>query len=182
MWLGQIINWSNNMTTKSLTQDKLKGLLNYNPETGIFTRAVDSGRNNCWKKGSVSGYFDASNGYVKVSLLGKRYYAHRLAWLYVHGKFPENKIDHINHNRTDNRLCNLRTVSNTDNSRNCSKQANNTSGTTGVVWDRDLLKWSARIMVNRKCLYLGVFVDIELAKNARKQAEVKYGFHKNHGV
>ena len=170
------------MTKPMLTQEELKELLNYNPETGIFTRAINSGRNDRWKKGSVAGYLDDSNGYIKVSLLGKRYYAHRLAWLYVHGEFPVNKIDHENHDRTDNRIINIRLASDSQNAMNCSKQVNNTSGTTGVVWDKDLLKWAARIMVNRKCLYLGVFVDIELAKNARKQAEVKYGFHENHGV
>lgn len=170
------------MTSNSVTQEQLKSLLSYNTKTGEFTSIKAVGHNGNWKAGRKVGYLDRSNGYIKISLLGKKHYAHRLAWLYVYGHLPKEKIDHINHDRMDNRLSNLRVVSDLESARNCSKCKSNTSGFTGVTWDKNLSKWVVRIMVNRKNLHIGVFEDIEIAKIARKEAEKEYGFHKNHGV
>lgn len=170
------------MTNESLTHDELISLLEYKPDTGCFVRIKAVGNNGNWKAGDNVGSVDTQSGYVKIGLKGKRFYAHRLAWFYVHGVWPKGKIDHINHVRNDNRLINLRDVDDFAHARNCSMQSNNASGATGVYWNTDRNKWQARIMVNRKNLYLGMFDNIKDAKNARKLAEVEHGFHSNHGL
>ena len=170
------------MISKSITQERLKELLKYDSETGVFTRAINSGKNNRWKKGSVVGCVSKKNGYINVSLLGKRYYAHRLAWLYVHGEFPKFDIDHINHVRDDNRIANLRSVTRQENMRNSSTPSHNTSGLIGVSWRKDKRKWRSYITVNGKLISLGSHTHLESAITARKSAEIKYEFHKNHGA
>ena len=170
------------MTKVILTQDKLKELLNYNPETGIFTRAINSGRNDRWKKGTVVGCLSKKNGYINIGLFDKRYYAHRLAWLYVYGESPSGEVDHINHVRHDNKISNLRSVDKKDNCKNKSILSNNTSGTSGVWWRGDRCKWVSNIGVNGKNIYLGCYQIKQDAINARKKANVEYGFHENHGV
>jgi hypothetical protein len=119
--------------------------------------------------------------YEKIKVDGKVYKSHRLAWFYVNGKFPDGEIDHINGNTLDNRICNLRDVSSEGNCRNRTKRADNKSGVTGVLWYPPSGKWQAAIVHNKKKIHLGYFVDIEDAKKARKEAEVKYGYHPNHG-
>ena len=161
-----------------ITQSELKELLSYNPETGVFTRVKNSGRA---KVGDVAGCKDSSNGYIAICVQNKRYRAHRLAWLYVSGKFPKDQIDHINHDRADNRFANLREASNQENHKNTSIQKNNTSGVAGVNWHKASGKWKARIKVSQEDIHLGLFIDIIEAAKARKSAEVKYGFHENHG-
>jgi len=107
--------------------------------------------------------------------------AHRLIWRYKTGKFPKHQIDHIDHNRNNNVFSNLREVSNQDNAKNSSKNKNNTSGTVGVSKGKRG-KWRAHIKVDYKYISLGEHINIEDAIIARKKAEVKYKFHKNHGV
>ena len=104
--------------------------------------------------------------------------AHRLAWLYVYGCWPD-EIDHINQIRDDNRIANLRSVDRTTNCQNASRQKSE-SGVTGLV-KRYTGKWEARIQVNKKYIYLGIFSTKSEAIAARKAANVKYGFHENHG-
>lgn len=142
----------------------------YHKESGLIT-------NNRNKKilGSL-----AKNGYVRTYLQGKEYKIHRLAWLLATGGFPKHQIDHINHNISDNRWENIRDVSVSTNQRNKSKYKNNNSGTMGVYWRKDKEKWHAQINVDRKSINLGLFLEYSCAVNARKNAEVLYGFHKNH--
>ena len=158
-----------------ITQTELKERLEYNPDTGVFTRLVLTGR---FSKGTFAG--TKSHGYIDIGFLGKRYGAHRLAWLYVHGHFPE-QIDHINGIRDDNRLSNLREVNNYINSRNIGMRKNNKSGFMGVSWANRDSKWVSQIMINYKTIILGTFDDKEDAIEARKAANIKYGFHVNHG-
>ena len=161
-----------------MTQEYLKSLLDYNPETGKFIWKVS--KNNRVKCGSEAGAIDFY-GYRVIGIDKKRYLAHRLAWLWYYGRWPENEIDHINHKPDDNRLKNLRDVSHKQNGKNQSLSCNNTSGCIGVSWCKRNKKWRATIKANGKYMWLGYFKEKEDAIKAREEAEVKYKFHKNHG-
>ena len=142
------------------TQERLKELLHYDPETGIFTNLTQRGK---VKKGAVAGS-KYSNGYIYIEIDYKRHRAHRLAWLYVYGKFSVNQIDHINEIKDDNRLVNLRLATNLENQQNVSSlQLNNTSGFRGVCWHKNHKKWQATITINGRCKHLGHFDTAEQA-------------------
>ena len=161
-----------------MTQEYLKSLLDYNPETGKFIWRVNN--KNYVKSGSEAGWID-SYGYRVIGIDKKGYKGHRLAWLWYYGTLPEDQIDHINHNPDDNRIENLREVSNQENHKNLSRPRNNTSGHVGVHWCKKAKKWCASIQPNGKKIYLGYFKEKEDAIKTRKEAEAKYKFHKNHG-
>lgn len=134
------------------------------------------------KIGSIAGA-DKGNGYIYVKIFGKRYYAHRIVWIMHNGDIPDGMfIDHINHNRSDNRIENLRIVTRLGNNRNKSKQANNSSGITGVTFCKQYGKWKAQINANGKTINLGRYATIEEAAKARKAAEKRLNFHTNHGA
>jgi hypothetical protein len=97
------------------------------------------------------------------------------------GRFPEDQIDHINHDKADNRWINLMIVSCRDNSRNFPKYKNNTSGSTGISWHKRDKKWTASIYVDGRKVHLGAYKNKKDAIYARAAADVKYGFHLNHG-
>jgi hypothetical protein len=149
-----------------ITQQQLKDHLSYDPKTGIFTRVKNTAR---YKAGSILGT-KHSTGYVVIRIEDKLYKAHRLAWLYVYGQFPELRIDHINRDGLDNRLSNLRLATSKENSENRSVGRNNKSGHPGVDWSKKLKKWRARITVNYKGIHLGYFLNIEDAINAYKES------------
>jgi len=131
-----------------LTQKDLKRQLRYKQTTGEFIWRVSN--SNRTKVGDVAGG-TRPDGYVQLQVNNKRHLAHRLAWFYVKGFFPnEIEIDHINRNPSDNRWKNLRLVSRQCNLRNAKKQCNNKSGVTGVFWNTRDKKWSARIKINSK--------------------------------
>lgn len=159
-----------------ITQERLKELFKYDPDTGLLTRST--GFNNV-KIGDIAGTL-RYDGYLHIKIDGKLYLCHRLAWVYMYGDIPEN-IDHINHIRDDNRIVNIRNVSKLENNRNQSIMPTNTSGVTGVSWHKTLNKWRCFINVNNKQVHLGVYDDFELACLVRKEANIKYGFHSNHG-
>lgn len=104
-----------------------------------------------------------------------------LAWLYCFAEFPDGHLDHINHDRSDNRLDNLREVTYLENQRNRTRSKNNTSGTTGVYWSADRNRWRVSISINNKTKHLGSHINKEDAVAAREAANIKYGFHENHG-
>lgn len=143
----------------------------YDPVTGLITNTGT---------GSIAGVKHVK-GYLTISYKGKGYLAHRLAWLLYYGEWPEKQIDHINHDKKDNRIKNLRCVSNFDNHRNMPRQKNNKSGVTGVFWYERYMKWTAYIKVSGHRKHLGYFELFDDAVKARKDAEKYYGFHKNHG-
>ena len=153
-----------------LTQKRLKEILHYNQDTGVFTR---DGK-------PVGGI--KHNGYVIICICSMRIEAHKLAFLYMTGAFYKGDVDHINHVRNDNRWINLRVVTRQENMRNAKRSKINTSGCTGVTWDKVNNKWMAQICISGKCIKLGRFFDITDAVIARKMGEYKYGFHKNHGL
>lgn len=131
------------------------------------------------KEGMVAGYVNSS-GYMAIKIKGKNYLVHRIIWLMTYGYFPK-EIDHINHNGCDNRLENLREVNNLENSRNKTRNKNNTSSVMGVYWLKPYNLWQARIRVNGKHISLGCYKDFNEAVKARKEGERKYKFHVNHG-
>lgn len=147
-----------------LTQERLKELLHYNPETGIFIRRVRVSSKA--PAGAVAGYVDPSHGYVSIGVDGREYYGHRLAFLYMTGEWPKKQADHKNTNRSDNRWDNLREATQAQNKTNLKLRSNNTSGYKGVTWDAKLSKWKAQIGYGGKHIYLGVFSDKEDAKKA----------------
>jgi len=162
-----------------ITQQRLKELLHYCPETGLFTWRVD--RNKKTRAGDSAGTI-RPDGYIQISIDYKLYRAHRLAWLYVHGRWPVDQLDHINHHRADNRIANLREATNSDNKKNQSLHSNNTSGVCGVLWHSRDKRWVAQVRVDNHNIHLGNFTDKDDAIAARRQADITYGFHANHGV
>lgn len=164
-----------------LTQELLKEHLTYDSETGLFVwNKWNGGRS---VKGSLAGDIHPG-GFRRIAVCGKRYKAHRLAWLYMTGEFPKHEIDHINGDPSDNSWSNLREVSHSENMRNMKRHKTNTSGQTGVYLIKKYLpieKWRAQIVFNNRNIQLGTYTDYESAVAARKKAEIEFGFHKNHG-
>lgn len=160
-----------------LSHSYLTEVLDYNAETGKFV----------WKKpasyqmhpGDEAGTQNAS-GYVFICVGGVKYKAHRLVWFYHYGEWPSDEtpqIDHINGNRADNRIANLRLVTRVKNSRNHKGRSTNTSGCTGVSFKKSNGKWQAVIGDGHgKYKLLGYFLNYEEAVAARKQAEKEYGY------
>jgi len=173
-----------------LTQGVLRELIHYSPDTGVFTWLERDrrwfqydGACDYWNaqySGKIAGWVN-EKGYRIIRVLGPSYRAHRLAFLYMTGSFPPNQVDHIYGVRDDNRWKHIRLAVNTENQQNTSLRKNNTSGTVGVYRCGGKEKWQAQIGVNEKIIHLGSFVRLEDAAAARKAAEVKYGFHPNHG-
>jgi hypothetical protein len=121
-------------------------------------------------------------GYLSGEIFYRAYFAHRVIWMLAHGEWPEADIDHINGDRSDNRLANLRSVSRAENGRNQGIRRNNKSGVMGVCWSPRNAKWKAQIRVGGEQKHIGFFTDLAAATAARKAAESEYGFHPNHGA
>jgi hypothetical protein len=155
------------MAKADLTAERLRELLDYNPETGIFTwRQAPS---NSIKAGSIAGSKN-HDGYRRIKINLIDHAAHRLAWFYVHGVWPAHEIDHINGIRTDNRICNLRDVPRMDNMQNQrTAQRGAKSGFLGVYSNHG--KWRAAIQVNKKTIALGNFATPEEAHQAYLEAK-----------
>lgn len=158
------------MTKDILTQDILKQELHYDTNTGIFTRI--SGK----KVGRVAGGYRKSDGYLQVTILGRSYLCHRLAWLYVYGHFPKNQLDHINGIGVDNKIQNLRECVVFENGQNRKLSCINTSGYTGVSYHKTSKKWRAVIKYKNKKYELGYFTNVDDAHFAYVDAKTK--FHK----
>ena len=165
-----------------IDQQELKELLNYNPITGFFTwrERSDDKRWNTRYAGKQAGGIKL-NGYCDIRIWKKHYYAHRLAYLYMTGEWPEYEIDHIEGDRADNRWHMLRPATRKEQLRNAGIRTDNTSGTQGVSWHKQRCKWTSRIRVGNKYLSLGLFTDKKEAIAVREAANEKYGFHPNHG-
>jgi len=162
----------------TITQQDLKEILYYDPETGLFT--WKSFRGFKAKQGSIAGN-KKTDGYVKITLLGKKRSAHRLAFLYMTGSVPK-QVDHINGLRDDNRWSNLRAATGPDNNRNQGMRSDNKSGVKGVCWLKDRCKWVAQIEVLGRNNVIGYFPDLIGAELAvRKAREELHGEFANHG-
>lgn len=154
----------------------------YNPETGkIYWKTQP-------KYGKVKAGDEAGSpskrGYICIWLNGKSYRANRIAWCMVNpGQelLDTDEVDHINHIISDNRAVNLRKVSRMENNQNASRRHDNTSGVTGVYWNRKNTRWTAQIVVGGVYNFLGNHLALFDAVCARKSAEIRFGFHENHG-
>lgn len=172
------------------TIEYLREALDYDPETGAFTWKArprehfssDSGyRKFSTRWANTPAGCEVPSGYISIRLCDTAYLAHRIAWIIHYGVEPPGYIDHINGVRTDNRICNLRTVDSTENRRNCSINRNNTSGITGVSWKKGVNKWEAYVMVNKVKIHLGRYANIVDAIAARDMANKEIGFSELHG-
>ena len=164
-----------------LSYEEVNSILNYDKDTGSIT----------WKKnrkeswiGKFAGSY-TSAGYHELNLQKNskrnRLLGHRVAWLLTHKRWPEKHIDHINGDKADNRIANLREVDNQENHKNMKRHVGNKSGHTGIYWSKACSKWQAYICIDSKQTYLGVFDDLDDAVQVRKDAEISAQFHKNHG-
>jgi hypothetical protein len=169
-----------------LTQERLKELLHYDPETGVFTWLKLNPHATKIKAGDIAGCIDKTKGYVRIKVDGGRYTAHRLAFLYMTGSWPADQVDHIDHIRSNNAWCNLREANPAENGKNRSLNSNNTSGVNGVFFHKTRQRWVVQIWVDagsvRKQRTLGYFKDFEAAANACREAIKENGYHKNHGL
>ena len=150
--------------------DQLREAFEYFPDTGRVIR----------KSTGVDASYPTKTGYCRIFLGRKKYKLHRVVWAIENGYWPET-IDHINGDRADNRIANLRDVSARENSLNSRLRPDNKSGCSGVNWNSKTGKWQAQIRDNGSYVYLGLFEILDDAISARKAAEVRYGYHKNHG-
>ncbi len=163
-----------------LSLNELKNSLSYDEFTGLFTWISVSPFGK-YKKGDIAGSFDKGNGYIRIGLNLESYSAHRLAWLYVHGEIPC-IIDHIDGDRTNNRIANLSNGTKLSNSRNQKRNKNNKSGVSGVHWNSNRSKWYATVSVFGKREFIGSFSELDDAISARLNINKKYGFSSTHGV
>ena len=163
-----------------LNQTKLQELLHYCEDTGIFTNLITRGPRA--QAGQPAGCLNKSTGYIHINIAGTIYQAHRLAHLYVTGEWPQDQIDHESHIRSDNAWDNLKAVTHAENAKNQSISSNNTSGQTGITWNKVAFKWQAYITVDGKQIHLGLHERFSEALDTRKLAEVAYGYHRNHGA
>lgn len=148
-------------------RELLMELLDYSPDTGVFTwRTSKKSR----KAGSVAGSLDKT-GYWLIRHGRDIYRAHRLAWLFVHGEWPGDLIDHINRDRADNRICNLRAATKSQNNINSVQERPNSSGVVGVSYCSQTGRWKAQIGCGGKMISLGRFDTVEQAYRCRKQSE-----------
>lgn len=178
------------MATKDISPETLRSLLRYDPETGDLVwrprpRAYFP-TNRAW--GQWNGRFAGKpaitakrpDGYKTGNVLRIDVYAHRVAWAIHYGEWPD-VIDHINGDPSDNRLSNLRSVSQSENCRNAAINKRNKSGTPGVYWARRENKWIARIQCAGIVKRIGAYSSKDEARKARMLANETYGFHENHG-
>lgn len=146
-----------------ITQDELKEVMLYSPETGLFFWKIDRIR----VKGGDRAGFKSALGYRMIQINGRPYMEHRLAFVYMTGLCPK-RVDHKNEDRLDNRWSNLRKASASENGCNRGAPSNNTSGTKGVYWSGKKQKWKTKVKLNGKSYYFGVYDCIKDAARAVK--------------
>lgn len=178
--------------------DYLKSILTYNPETGLlhwlerspemFEMLTDRSRDHAaaiWNSANANKEaLRAINrqGYKVGNINGSMFRSHRVAYAMHFGFDPANQIDHINGNRVDNRISNLRLVTNAENARNQKLRSTNTSGYNGVYFCKVMQSWAARATIDGKNVTLGYYETPEAASVRRQEFNVEVGFHENHGV
>jgi len=149
-----------------ITQEIVKSLFDYSADGFLIWKA---GQN----KGKICNCIDKAQGYRRVRINRKLYKNSRVIFLYFNGYLPK-IVDHINRNRLDDRIENLRACDDTKNARNCNLDKRSLSGKTGVEWHKQRGYWTSRITVDRKKIYIGKSKDLNEAIKMRKEAELKY--------
>lgn len=159
-----------------VTAERVREVFSYDPLSGALTYRV---RRKHYRPGERAGFValksnHRSGGYRIVRLDNREYAEHWLVWIHTHGRWPTGVLDHMNGDRADNRIANLRDCSVSQNNANRGKQANNTSGIKGVFFNRNARKWSSSINCRRRFYYLGLFktADEAAAAYARKAKEL----------
>ncbi len=163
------------LNEQQLTSAQLKEILHYNPETGVFTWVKSVGQRA--QKGRTAGS-KVPTGYIKIKVLQKVYFAHRLAWLYMTGSWPVNEIDHVDNDPSNNVFSNLRAATKSENAQNRGNRKGTVSRFKGVVFDIQSQKWVASIWLKdiKKTKRIGSFSsEEEAAKAYRTEAEVLHG-------
>lgn len=145
-----------------LTADRLRELLHYDPSTGLFTWRTTTAKKTRGKRGGHRG----DNGYLLLGVDGNNYRVHRLAWLYVYGRWPDGDLDHIDGDPSNNRIANLREATDAQNLANSKKPITNQSGYKGVSWHADAQKWQVHIRHKGRSIALGLFTDPVVAHAA----------------
>ena len=159
-----------------LDADHVEKLLTYR-DGKLYWRVANNGR---IKVGNQAGFLNKSTGYFAIGINGKTYQLHRVIWLIKKRQWPKGQVDHIDGNPINNRIENLRDVSHQENQRNASMQLNNKTGVIGVCSVRS--KFRVRIHGdNGNRIHIGYFSTIKEAADARRNAEKRFGYHKNHG-
>ena len=164
----------------SLTQERLKSLYQYHPETGLFTHLTNS---RVRKIGDIVG-MTRKDGYMQTKVDKHFYVLHRLAWLYVYGEWPKYEIDHINRQRNDNRIVNLRDIKRSENNRNKPLGKNNVSGHSGISWSTKSKKWCVKFNFDCYVHHVGFFANLDDAVEAKqkKMNELRYNVLKDKGM
>ena len=159
-----------------LTAETVRELLIYNPKTGNFRwrRKKDGRKRHTARWAGKSAGCVRPDGYASISINGHRYFSHRLAWFLVHGEWPPEWINHIDGDRANNRIDNLRLATRQESLRNRKQHKNNTTGVTGVHWHKRYKKFLGRVKVDGKIIHLGTFDTIEEAAAARAAAETEH--------
>jgi len=157
---------------KNLTLADFKSLLKYDPDSGSFTWLVSRGGAHPRAIGDEAGTI--CKGYTTISIFKKKIAAHRLAWFFVNGKWPSSVLDHINRDKTDNRIANLREASVSQNGFNSVSHKDSVSGIKGVSWHAVANKWQVKLRANGKTHYLGLYADKNDASSAYNTAAIKF--------
>lgn len=169
----------------------LRNLLKYDAETGFLywserprSMFKDDRTHRAWNtnfSGKLAIHGIGNHGYRKGRIYGVEVLAHRVIWAMHNKGWPDGEIDHIDGDQTNNRIDNLRCVTSTENSKNAKISRRNTSGRTGVSFNKAQQKWVAYIASNKEFKFLGTFSEKKDAITARKKAEEELAFHPNHG-
>lgn len=184
------------MTEQTFTAEDARELLHYDPVNGVLTwrkrprKWFKSDRSfNAWNQrfsgkraGSLRKQIRNGYSYRVISLFGKIYMEHQVAWLLMNGRFPDSPIDHLNRDATDNRWRNISKSSPQENARNLSMMRSNSSGVTGVGWHKGTGKWVAQCRVNGRLHHIGSFEEIKDAEVAVKEFRSRHGFSEEHGL
>ena len=152
----------------TISVDEIKNSFEYNPETGRIKSLIS---------GKIIGAASIlSSNYISIYLRGIKLRGHTVAWVLQHGKYPDECIDHINGNRSDNRMCNLRSVSHAENMKNKKKYKNNSTGVSGVYFEKESSRYRARIGHGKNTIYVGRFPTLLMAKEAIEAARKEHGY------
>jgi hypothetical protein len=148
--------------------DEIKNSVTYNRETGRINR-IDSGK-------TLGDTSFLNLNYITIYVNGIKLRGHTVAWVMEHGKYPDDCIDHINGVKSDNRICNLRSVSQAENMKNKKKYKNNSTGVSGVYFEKDREKYRAKIGHGKSAIYVGRFSTLDIASKAIEAARKEHGY------